>query len=86
MVFNFRLDLIFYGPSFDFLWFVGLKLYYFLKILPVSGLRIENGRFFGALKVVLRKHCYDLLFGIVGFTNVVKSIPWVRHFAVSVGN
>ena len=59
---------------------------FYFWILPVSGLRIENGRFFGALKVVLRKHCYDLLFGRVGFTSVVKSIPWLRHFALSVGN
>ena len=49
-------------------------------------LRIGNGRFFGALKVVLRKDYYNLLFGRVGFTNVVKSIPWLRHFTLDVGN
>ena len=50
------------------------------------GLRIENGHFFDALKVVLRKRFYDLLFGRVGFTSVVKSIPWLRHFPLDVGN
>ena len=84
--FGFDFDLIFYGPSFNFLWFAGLELLFFLWILSVSGLRIGNGRFFGALKVVLRKHCYNLLFGRVGFTSVVKSIPWLRHFDLSVGN
>ena len=50
------------------------------------GLRIRNGHFFSAFKVVLRRHGDNLLFGRVGFTSVVKSIPWLRHFALSVGN
>ena len=50
------------------------------------GLRIRNGHFFGALKLVLKKHYYNLLFGRVVFTSVVKSIPWLRNFALSVDN
>lgn len=75
--------MIFFDPSFDFLWFVGLEQ---IWILPISGLRIMNGRFFDGLKVVFKKHYYNLHFGRVAFTNVMKSIPWLRHFALDVGN
>jgi hypothetical protein len=34
----------------------------------------------------VQKHCYNLLLGGVGFTSVVKSRPWLRHFALNASN